>query len=119
MLRAAGAQPTTDGRSITGMMCPRMLATPKTCFGEPGMGVTGGMIRASRTLKTFMPKVSRVFEFRSSPRRKISSSNLLVPARFERSSTSCMTSIMCGLLVLLAADGGVEFVQLADDLLLD
>ena len=40
------------------MIWPRMLATPRTCFGDPGIGVIDGIIRASRTLKTLMPKIS-------------------------------------------------------------
>ena len=93
-MRAEGVQPTTEGRSITGMIWPLILATPRTCVGDPGIGVMEGMISASRTLKTFMPKTSRVFEFRSSPNRKIRSSNLFVPASFDRSSTSRITSLM-------------------------
>ena len=63
------------GQSMTGMICPRMFATPRTCLGDPGIGVITGMINASRTLKTLMPNTSRVPELRSFPRRKISNSN--------------------------------------------
>ncbi|OIQ81954.1 hypothetical protein GALL_362620 [mine drainage metagenome] len=88
MFSADGLQPTTDGRSITGTICPRILATPSTCRGAPGIAVSGGITIASRTLNTLMPKTSRRPPG-SLPRRNSSSSNLLVPASRERSSTSC------------------------------
>ena len=89
-----GTQPTTAGRSITGMICPRMLATPSTWAGALAMAVMVGMTRISRTLKTLMPNSSRRSVPGASPRRNNSSSNLLLPVRLVRSSASCSGVLM-------------------------
>ncbi|EWS64540.1 hypothetical protein Y695_02218 [Hydrogenophaga sp. T4] len=89
-----GTQPTTAGRSITGMICPRMLATPSTWAGAFAMAVMVGMTRISRTLKTLMPNSSRRSVPGASPRRNSISSNLLLPVRLVRSSMSCNAVVM-------------------------
>jgi hypothetical protein len=84
-----GTHPTTAGRSITGMTCPRRLTTPSTCGGEPAMAVTAGMATISRILKTLMPNSSERSLSGALPRRNSNISNLLEPVRLVRSSMSC------------------------------
>jgi len=88
-----GTQPTTAGRSITGITWPRRLTTPSTCCGAPAMAVTVGMATISRILKTLMPNSSERSVPAALPRRNSSISNLLEPVRLVRSSMSFWAAV--------------------------
>ena len=89
-----GLQPTMEGRSSTGMTCPRKLTTPSECAVAPTMGVMVGMATISRILNTLMPNSSDWPSASSAPSRNSSSSNLLEPVRLVRSSMSFCTDFM-------------------------
>ena len=89
-----GLQPTMEGRSSTGITCPRRLTTPSEWAVVPAIGVMLGMATISRILKTLMPNSSDLPKALSMPRRNSNSSNLLVLVRLVRSSMSCWMAFM-------------------------